>query len=92
MQVIFQTVIKNKLLLNIDNVFMELLCKTGRGSKSTNLYLRGERNIKSGQTITYYRNSGSDEYLFKYKAGKTGKVTVSFSYEYGSYLRLLNSK
>ena len=43
MQVIFQTVIKNKLLLNIDNVFMELLCKTGRGSKSTNLYLRGER-------------------------------------------------
>lgn len=59
---------------------------------STRLYLRGERNIKSGQTITYYRNSGSDEYLFKYKAEKTGKVTVSFSYEHGSYLTLLNSK
>ena len=43
MQVILKKKKKNKLLLNIDNVFMELLCKTGRGSKSTNLYLRGER-------------------------------------------------
>lgn len=65
---------------------------TNSFSISTRLFPRSDRTIKSGQTITYYRNSGEDVYYFKYKAAKTGKVTVTFSYEYGSYLTLTNSK
>lgn len=59
---------------------------------SARLFPRSDRTIKSGQTITYYRENGTDIYYFKYKAAKTGKVTVTFSYEYGSYLTLTNSK
>lgn len=55
-------------------------------------YTRADKTIKSGQTITYYRNSSSDAYWFKYKAEKTGKVTVSVTKKYGSDITLCNSK
>lgn len=55
-------------------------------------YTNSDKTIKSGQTIYYYRNSGTDKFYFKYTAAKTGKVTASLPYVYGSYLTLLNSK
>ncbi|MCI8956906.1 MAG: hypothetical protein HFG29_07960 [Eubacterium sp.] len=61
-------------------------------SFSTRLFTNGDRTIKSGQTITYYRNNGSDNYYFKYKAEKTGKVIVTLPHATGSYVTLMNSK
>lgn len=59
---------------------------------SYRFFPRAERTIKSGQTIKYYRNQGSDIYTFKYKAEATGKVTVSLPYKWGSYLTFKNQK
>lgn len=59
---------------------------------SARTYTRSDKTIKSGQTITYYRNSSDDVYWFKYKAEKTGKATVSFTRKYGSHVTLCNSK
>lgn len=59
---------------------------------SYRFFPRAERTIKSGQTIKYYRDQGSDIYTFKYKAEATGKVTVSLPYYWGSYLTFKNQK
>lgn len=61
-------------------------------SVSVSEYTDADKTIKSGQTINYYRKSGSTPYYFKYKAEKTGKVTLSFSYNYSTYVTLMNSK
>jgi hypothetical protein len=65
---------------------------TNEISISTRLFPKSDRTIKSGQTIKYYRVNGTDKYYFKYKAEKTGKVTVTLPYGYGSYLTLTNAK
>lgn len=61
-------------------------------SLSVSEYTNTDKTIKSGQTISYYRNSSSDNYDFRYKAEKTGKVTIMLPKEYGHYVTLLNSK
>lgn len=58
---------------------------------SYRLFPRVERTIKSGQTIKYYRNQGTDAYTFRYKAEATGKVAVSLPYRWGSYLTFRNA-
>ncbi len=64
---------------------------TNTVTMSVREYTASDKTIKSGQTISYYRKSGSDKYYFKYKAAKTGKVTVTLPYTYGSYLTLTNA-
>lgn len=54
-------------------------------------YTMSDKTIKSGQTINYYRQT-SDKYWFKYKAAKTGSLTVKLNATYGSYITLNNSK
>ena len=59
---------------------------------SVSQYTYSDKTIKSGETINYYRNNGSDQLYFKYKAEKTGTVTVTHPYSYGSYITLMSSK
>lgn len=59
---------------------------------SAKLYSKADREIKSGQTITYYRNSGDDNFYFKYKANATGAVKLEFTYSFGSYVTITDAK
>lgn len=57
----------------------------------TGFYTFDAKAIKDGETISYYRNSGDDKYVFNYTATKTGKVTVTIPYSMGSYLTFIDS-
>ena len=57
----------------------------------TGFYTLDAKVIKDGETITYYRNSGEDKYVFNYTATKTGKVTVTLPYSMGSYVTFVDS-
>lgn len=59
---------------------------------SASVYTRADKTIKSGQTITYYRNKSDDVYWFKYKAEKTGMLSISVTRQYGSYIHIANAK